>query len=194
MARKTQQSIDGISIDLSKGRFANTFDIAEGDERYVATDEEVVFVVIARVDSVRFAPTKGGDHVRVNALKVQEARLIRDEDQKTKLLERFRFGYKPQPSLFDFDDEDKDEAKDESLPVRFVEPDEDEDFEVEPDLDAEVDEIDREMREFLDAAKRIADEYEEEESEPLPPGQSRVVGEAKGLAEKDPILKNFLSV
>lgn len=193
MSRKTQLSLDNVSADLSRARFSNTFDIEEGDEKFIGLDEEVVYIVIARVDSVRFAPTKGGEHARVNALKVQEARLVTDEDKKSTLLEGFNFGYKPMPSLFDVLDDD-DEVIDQ-VPVRplveeNVEPDPDA---PEGDVDEDEDEIDREMREFLEAAKRLADEYDPAEDD-LPPGESRVVLEAKGAEADDPVLRRFLQV
>ena len=200
MARKQQLQIDGITVDLSKGRFANTFDIADGDEKYVATDEEVVFIVVARVNSVRFAPSKGGDHVRVNALKVQEAHLVRDEQEKTKLLERHRFEYKPMPSLVDVEAEEYGE----DLPVRFVgKPSEVPEETLEalsttvscicPKLTCPVhgswETSDEEMQKFLETSKAIADEYD---SEDVP--TSRVVAEAKGMAKDDPVLARFLGL
>lgn len=209
MGKKTQYSIDGFPVDQSRARFSNTFDVVDGDTKYLAADEEVVLLVVARVNSVRFASNKDGDHVRINALKVQEARLIRKEDEKTELLETYDFEYIPGPSLVESVEV---EAKTPKLAVRFKDADEVEEEvteainsvegdavpsdEVEEETPVTEDEDERQIREWLDEAKRIADKYDDEpeEFEPYNRGESRIVGEAKGLAEVDPILKNFLSV
>lgn len=102
MGRKNLQlTIDGVGVDLTKARFADTFEVADRDVPYLAFDEEVVYLVVARVSTPRFAETKDGEVSRVNVLKVREARLVRDEDFKFKLLEKIGFDHRPQPSLFD---------------------------------------------------------------------------------------------
>lgn len=111
MARKIQQlSIDGIGVEMSKARFGDTFDVADGDERLLAFDEEVVYVVVARVSTPSFRESKSGEVSRVNVLKVKEARLVKDEASKVALLDKTKFDYRPQPSMFDTDETESDEG------------------------------------------------------------------------------------
>jgi hypothetical protein len=102
MTRRIEQlSIDGVTVDLSKARFADTFDVAERDERNLAYDEEVVWVVIAHVSAPSFRETKQGDLTRVNVLKVKEARLLRDANLQASVLDKLGFDFRPQASLFE---------------------------------------------------------------------------------------------
>lgn len=197
--RKVQQlSIDGFNVDVSKARFADTFEVAERDERLLAYDEDVVYVVVARVSTPSFRESKGGEVSRVNVLKVKEARLVRDEDAKVRLLKSVGFDHSVQPSLFGPDPEPEPTVSElEEHGVRFVdnEPEVVDEPTVEPP-EEEPDEIDADMAAFLALTKEIGDEYENEPEDFVPrqEGDRRIVGEAKGMAEKDPILKKFLEV
>ncbi len=192
MARKQQLQIDGIPVDLSKARFSNTFDVAEGDERSLAVDEDVVYVIVANVASARFASGKGGDQVRINALKVKEARLIKNEEYKTKVLAQLGFDVTPAPSMME---EEAEESKAE-VPVvsRINEPDAPGRGlpETEPE-DEEAEQLEAELQAYLAKMKAIGDDYDDPDEEELAPGESRVVAEARGMAESDPILRNFLN-
>lgn len=201
--RKIQQlSIDGINVELSKARFADTFDVAEGDERLLAFDEEVVYVVVARVSTPSFRESKHGEVSRVNVLKVKEARLVKDELYKGTLLDKTKFDYRPQPSLFDSIEESGSEDSVEALeavgvkfPSQFPHADDvEERRSVNPPADdygtlmgaamasnwEAMDDSgpDDDMEKFLALTREIADEYEialepEPEPEPLPVGGSR---------------------
>lgn len=203
--RKQQLQIDGIPVDLSKARFSNTFDVAEGDERSLAVDEDVVYVIVANVASARFASGKGGDQVRINALKVKEARLIKNDEYKQKVLAQLGFDEKPAPSMLE-----EEKVEDAAVPVvaRLIEEpygNITEFTETEQTLledaglvesDDESEELEAELQAYLAKMKEIGDAYDGpdiEQLDELLPGQSRVVGEAKGMAEDDPVLRNFLA-
>lgn len=187
MSRKIQQlSIDGIGVELSRARFGDTFDVADGDERLLAFDEEVVYVVVARVSTPSFRESKNGEVSRVNVLKVKEARLVKDEVFKTALLDKTKFDYRPQPSLFDTDETESDEGpedlselgvklndsgftteggelagEDTSGPSFDVAYEELEDeFEREQEDEFERDQHDEDMKKFLELTREFADEYD----------------------------------
>lgn len=96
-----QFQIDGVTIDYRQARFGNTFDVSDRDSSLLATDEEVVCVVVARVSTPSFREGKKGDVKRVDVLKVTEARVVRDEPYKAAVLEALGFDYRPQPSMID---------------------------------------------------------------------------------------------
>lgn len=205
MARKIQQlSIDGVNVDLSKARFAETFDVAEGDERQLAFDEDVVYVVVARVSTPSFRESRKGEVSRVNVLKVKEARLLKNEDFKTRVLDYAGFDYRPQPSLFDgLEDpeevvvnEQQSIAELEESGVRFVnEPDPEEvpveAYEGDGEAEGPQDEIDEQMATFLAITKKLNDEYEYADDLPDDP-ERNIVADARGLRATDPVLDRFL--
>lgn len=207
--RKIQQlSIDGIGVELSKARFADTFDVADGDERLLAFDEEVVYVVVARVSTPSFRESKNGEVSRVNVLKVKEARLVKDEIFKSRVLDKGHFDYRPQPSLFDSLEEPEAEPSVEDLAeagvrVRTAEPEEPVETEysllVEAgmDPDPEPDAQDDEMQKFLALTREIADEYDLELDEAADQDLGRREGgkfDARGSEKDDPVLARFLSL
>lgn len=193
MARRIEQlTIDGVGIDLSKARFADTFDVAESDERRLAFDEEVVYVVVARVSTPSFRESRHGEVSRVNVLKVKEARLVKDEDTKTAILDKIKFDYRPQPSLFD----EVEEPEDDDLEHVRIEPEVPE--EVDPlhtedayNGDEDADFLD-EMEAWLEKQREIADDYEDEPESEQVTDRPRVAADARGLRATDPILDKFL--
>lgn len=206
MGRKVKQlSIDGIGVDLSKARFADTFDVAETDERLLAYDEEIVYVVVARVSTPSFRESvKTGDVSRVNVLKVREARLVRDEEFKSTLLEKLDFGVRPQPSLFE--DETTPDPEPE-IKIREIE-------QTPVDVEEEIVVPDEPPAEWYEEYKRRAQD-EESEDEKIFAAASMLVDEDLGLdddaprprpqpdtgsvlhrfpqtSDNDPVLANFL--
>lgn len=210
MGRKIQQlSIDGVSVDLSKARFAETFDVAEEDERLLAFDEEVVYVVIARVSTPSFRESKkNGEVSRVNVLRVKEARLVTNEELKSKVLSGVGFDYQPLPSVFDGLPPAEEVVPEltataqwaptiaelEQQGVRFVDELGEDGLPIEGiEVDEEV-EVDEDMARLLATMKELNDEYENEPEDPDPilDGARKIVAEARGMRAKDPVLDRFL--
>lgn len=79
MARKLQTlGVDGIPVVGVKARFRNQFDVPLGDAYDLALDEDVVYVIFAKVGPPGTKETNSG-MVRINALRVDEAHLISNE-------------------------------------------------------------------------------------------------------------------
>lgn len=203
--RKAAQSIDGVGVDLSRARFAGSFDVVEGDESALPYDEEIVYVVVATVSGSSFADKKG-ETVKVAVLTPKEARLLRDEKLKIAILEKLNFDYTPQPSVFDdsVDETDLDDRAEthelgptepEINGVRLLDAAIEEELIPlgEPD---DIDEDDVSFREAMAILKATNAEFENEpeDFEPVQEGNRRIVGRTLGAAETDPVLAGFLGV
>lgn len=204
MGRKNELTVDGVGVDLSKARFADTFEVAESDERLLPFDQEVVFVVVARVSTPSFREARNGDVSRVNVLKVREARLVRGAKFAGQILEKIGFDYIP--ILDDWDDV---KAQNGQIMVEVETPEPvvtDGSAYVldlsslggmvptvteEPEMNDEHHDLDA----FVAAMNEIADEYENvpDDFEVVEDGTRRVVGDSRSPAVlEDPVLANFL--
>jgi hypothetical protein len=63
-----EQKFDGYTIDHFAGRFSGSFDL----ETHYQMDDEVSFIVVAKVKAAGIKSNRGGDLVRVNTFEVLE--------------------------------------------------------------------------------------------------------------------------
>lgn len=192
MSRKIDNlSIDGVGVDVSRARFADTFDVVESDERSLAFDEEVVYVVVARVAPPSFRSTKNGDVSRVNVLKVIEARLLRGDKLSESVLEKLGFDYRP--TFLGEEPTAESEPEPSTMEDEYGDPAEWLAEEGESPLPPEDE--DEEMSAWLAAMKELGAGFENEpdDFEPMVDGDRKIVGRSISPAvEKDPVLANFL--
>ena len=66
---------DSQSVDRWSAKFTGTFDVDDDDIGSLGLDDQVVFVVVARVDGAAFKRTANGDLQRVNQLGVRGVRI-----------------------------------------------------------------------------------------------------------------------
>lgn len=74
-----QGRFDGLEIDSHQARFTGTFDLDEGDIAGLELDRVAFFVVAVRVEGATLKTTSEADVKRINVLKVQDARIARDQ-------------------------------------------------------------------------------------------------------------------
>lgn len=201
MSRKIEQlSIDGVNVDMSKARFADTFEVTQSDERYLAYDEEVVWVVVARVSAPSFRETKGGDLNRVNVIKVKEARLLRDVNLQASVLDKMNFDFRPQKSLFEVPTKEESEPTVEELGVRIP---------VIPFSADELEDLDQELDDHLNMSGIDLDDLDADlavvgaiaegiGTHTLPEDDVIITDDGRRrmplTSDDDPVLKRFLGV
>jgi len=71
-----QETFDGNPVEIYQGRFSGLFDVTEEIAAPMSIDDEVVFLVSARVDSPKFTYLKDGTLKRSNTFKVEFAESI----------------------------------------------------------------------------------------------------------------------
>lgn len=181
-----QLSIDGTSVDASKARVSGTFDVAEGDEKNLEFDLDVVFVGVARVTTPTFRETKGVV-TRIDVLKPSEVRFIWDADERSDILEKYDFDIRVESSHLDH-----------ALPVETTTIVPEVELVIEDDGELSADE-DEEMRAFLEWRRRrdeIEDEFvDAEEPQPASPvsnGTGDKLSTVSAEVAKDPMLQKFL--
>lgn len=74
-----QGRFDGLEIDSYQGRFTGTFDLDQEDINALELDRVAFFVVAVRVEGATLKTTTEADVKRTNILKVQDARVARDQ-------------------------------------------------------------------------------------------------------------------
>lgn len=67
---------DGVLIDIYAGRFSGGFDIDSSEAEEQTLDQEIFFVVRAKVKGAAMSETRSGDLLRTNVYAVSEAARI----------------------------------------------------------------------------------------------------------------------
>lgn len=74
-----QEIIDGLPVDKNQARFTGTFDLDQADLEALAMDRVAFLVVAVRIEQMNAKITPEADVKRLNVLRVQDARVARDE-------------------------------------------------------------------------------------------------------------------
>lgn len=186
-----QQKFDGISIDRQEARFQGAFDVLDEDGNEVLMDAYVLCVTVAKCGPSTIKPMKDGDRVRSDVFKVQDARIVVDEDLRDVLVDRLGLIWPEKLGLEEID-EHLGKKRQADVVTGEIDTPEEEPEEEEPEPEPEPA---KKATKAKKAAKKAAAKAKEEEEpaeeddddtwEMPPPPRSGVVGDAEHPARVD---------